>query len=79
MEAKKLYRNPADQMIAGVCSGLAEYLTLDVTVIRLIFVLLALMGGNGLLIYLILWLVMPVKPISTHPRDDLGDRGDTDG
>ena len=62
MSAKKLYRNPNDQMIAGVCSGLAEYFGLDTTVMRLIFVLLFFLGGNGILIYVILWILMPVQP-----------------
>lgn len=62
MNSKKLYRLPNDQMIAGVCSGLAEYLGLDTTVVRLVFVLLFFLGGNGILIYIILWILMPVKP-----------------
>jgi len=62
MNAKKLYRKPNDQMIAGVCSGLGDYLNLDTTIVRLIFVLLFFLGGNGILIYLILWIVMPVQP-----------------
>ena len=62
MNSKKLYRKPNDQMIAGVCSGLADYLGLDTTVVRLIFVLLFFLGGNGILIYIILWILMPVQP-----------------
>ncbi len=62
MNNKKLYRKPNDQMIAGVCSGLAEYLGLDTTVVRLIFVLLFFLGGNGILIYIILWILMPLQP-----------------
>lgn len=61
MATKKLYRNPNGQMIAGVCSGLAEYLDLDLVIVRLIFVLLFFFGGNGLLIYIILWILMPIK------------------
>jgi len=62
MNARKLYRKPNEQMIAGVCSGLAEYFSLDTTIVRLLFVLLFFMGGHGILVYLILWIVMPVKP-----------------
>lgn len=62
MNSKKLYRKPNDQMIVGVCSGLADYLGLDTTVVRLIFVLLFFLGGNGILIYIILWILMPVQP-----------------
>ena len=46
-------------MIAGVCGGLAEYSGIDATIIRILFVVLALAGGPGLLIYLVLWVVLP--------------------
>ncbi len=62
MNNKKLYRNTNNQMIAGVCSGLADYLNLDVTIVRLIFVALFFLGGNGLLIYFILWIITPIQP-----------------
>ncbi len=62
MATKKLYRNPNGQMIAGVCSGLADYLNLDLVIVRLIFVLLFFFGGNGILVYVILWILMPQKP-----------------
>lgn len=56
---KKLYRNVDDKKIAGVCSGLAAYSGIDVTLIRIIF-LVALIGyGSTLIIYIILWIVMP--------------------
>jgi len=50
-------------MIAGVCSGIAQYLDVDPTIIRLLFVLFAFMGGGGLWIYLVLWFIMPEKPV----------------
>ena len=62
MSTKKLYRKPKDQMIAGVCAGLADYLGLDVSIVRLLFVLLFFFGGNGILIYVILWILIPVEP-----------------
>jgi phage shock protein PspC (stress-responsive transcriptional regulator) len=46
-------------MVAGVCSGLGRYLNIDPTIVRLIFVLMFLLGGHGLLVYIILWIVMP--------------------
>lgn len=61
-DPKKLYRIPSKGMIAGVCAGLAEYLSVDVTVIRLIFVVLLLAGSSGGLIYLIMLLIVPIKP-----------------
>ncbi|MAT41632.1 MAG: PspC family transcriptional regulator [Anaerolineaceae bacterium] len=62
MNNSKLYRNTNNQMIAGVCSGLGDYLNLDVTIVRLIFVALFFLGGHGLLIYIILWIIMPIRP-----------------
>ena len=59
---KRLYRNKSDVMIAGVCSGLAKYLDVDPTAIRLAFVLLLFVGLGGLWIYLVLWIIMPVDP-----------------
>ena len=61
-EPKKLYRNTDQQMIGGVCAGLADYLNTDPTLIRLLFVLLALSGTAGLWIYLVMWLVVPARP-----------------
>ena len=66
MTSKRLYRNPKEGMIAGICVGLGEYLDLDPTVIRLIFVLLAFGGGSGVLIYIIMWLIVPIKPESAQ-------------
>ena len=65
MNSKRLYRNESEKMIAGVCSGLGDYMGLDPTVMRLIFILLFIMGGQGLLVYLILWLIMPLAPKET--------------
>lgn len=65
MNSKRLYRNESEKMIAGVCSGLGDYMGLDPTVVRLIFILLFIMGGQGLLVYLILWLIMPLAPKET--------------
>lgn len=61
MESKKLYRIPDKGMIAGVCAGLGEYLNADPTIVRLVFVLLTLAGFSGVLIYLIMLLIVPVK------------------
>ena len=58
---KKLYRSVKDRMIAGVCGGLAEYFGIDSTWMRIIFLVLLLLGGSPLLVYLIMWLVVPVK------------------
>jgi phage shock protein C len=57
----RLVRSRHDKMIAGVCGGLGAYLRLDPAVVRVFFVLLALGDGIGVLLYLILWLVMPAE------------------
>ena len=59
MASQKLYRSRSDRMIAGVAGGLAEYLNIDPTIVRLLFVVAALMGGPGALVYIILWIITP--------------------
>ena len=60
---KKLYRSRESKVLAGVCGGLADYLNIDPTVVRLVFVLLLLPGGlPGVIPYLILWAVVPQAP-----------------
>lgn len=61
-EIKRLYRSRRDRMIAGVAGGLAEYLDTDPTVIRLAFALSILLGGAGIIVYFIMWIVMPEAP-----------------
>ena len=56
---KKLYRVNEGKMIAGVCAGLAEYFSIDVTIVRLAWVLFALAGGSGILAYIIAALIIP--------------------
>jgi len=56
---KRLYRKPEGRIVAGVCTGLADYLGVDVTIIRLVFAALTVFGGAGVLLYLIAWLVVP--------------------
>ena len=51
---RRLYRSRTDRKIAGVCGGLAQYLNVDPTVVRIIFLVLLFIGGGGLLIYLII-------------------------
>ncbi|NOZ71731.1 MAG: PspC domain-containing protein [Chloroflexi bacterium] len=60
---KRLYRSRKDQMIAGVCGGIGEYLNIDPTLVRLAFLLLAIWGGGGVLAYLIAWIVIPEEPV----------------
>ncbi len=59
MTVKRLYRSTRDRRIAGVAGGIAEYFAVDVTLIRLIWVLAVLFGGTGVLAYIIAWIVIP--------------------
>ncbi|MCC8424236.1 PspC domain-containing protein [Mucilaginibacter sp. UR6-11] len=58
---KKLQRDEHNKMIAGVCAGLADYLSIDVTLIRVLFVLTLVLHGCGLIPYIVLWIIMPKK------------------
>jgi phage shock protein C len=55
----KLYRSPNDRMIAGVCGGLGAYLGIDSSLVRLFFVLLTIGGGSGVLVYFLMWILIP--------------------
>jgi phage shock protein C len=59
---KKLYRSRTERWLAGVCGGLGEYFGVDPTLVRVLFVLFALTFGSGFLIYLVLWIVIPLEP-----------------
>lgn len=60
METKKLYRSKTNRHVGGVCGGLAEYFNIDPLVVRLGMVVLALLSGPiGIIIYIIMWLVVP--------------------
>ena len=60
---KRLVRPRADRKIAGVCAGFAEYFDLDVILVRLVWLFVVLVGGTGLLAYVIAWIVMPEEPL----------------
>jgi len=59
-EYKKLYRS-RDRKIAGVCGGVAEYLEVDPTVVRIIMLVALICGTIGLWVYLAMWLLMPER------------------
>lgn len=60
--AKQLFRSTANRRIWGVCGGLGEYFDIDPVLIRVIFVVLALSGGSGIALYIILTLAVPPQP-----------------
>lgn len=61
---KKLYRSTTNKVIGGVCGGLGEYFNIDPVIVRLIVVAFTLMGGSGVLAYIIGYVVIPANPAS---------------
>ena|SRR5579872_4578207 len=61
--SRKLARSRIDRKIAGVCGGFADYFELDVTLVRILWLMLAFVGGWGLLGYFIAWIAMPEAPL----------------
>jgi phage shock protein C len=59
---RKLMRSRTDRKIAGVCAGFAEYFDLDVTIVRVVWLIVAFFGGGGVLAYIIAWIVIPEEP-----------------
>ena len=59
---KKLMRSRRDRKIAGVCAGFAEYFDLDITIVRVVWLLVAIFGGGGIIAYIIAWIVVPEEP-----------------
>jgi len=71
MAAKKLYRSLTQKMMAGVCGGLAEYFDIDVSIIRLIFIAIALASAliPMFIFYIIAWIVIPSQAASPPAAD----------
>jgi phage shock protein C len=63
-QQRRLYRSQTNKMIAGVCGGLAEYLNIDTTIIRVIWVLITFLGGSGIVLYIIAFFIIPEKSIA---------------
>jgi phage shock protein C len=61
-QMKRLYRSRTNRVIAGVCGGIAEYSNIDPTVVRLLWLLLSLIWGTGIVAYIIAWIIIPEEP-----------------
>ena len=59
---KRLYRSRKNRRVAGVCSGIADFLAVDPTIVRILWVLLAMAGGPGVLLYIIMAAIVPEEP-----------------
>jgi phage shock protein C len=66
-QPRRLYRSNQNKIIAGVCGGIAEYLNMDPTLVRLGFVLLAFAGGSAILLYIVLAIIVPRAPTGALP------------
>jgi phage shock protein PspC (stress-responsive transcriptional regulator) len=68
---KKLYRSEKDRKVAGVCGGLGEYFDIDPVIPRIVFLVLLVGAGSGILLYLVFWFIMPTESeiTSTHANN----------
>ena len=67
-EPNKLYRSRADRMLFGVCGGIGEYFKIDSVIIRLIFIVLTIAGGSGIILYIIAAIIIPEEPNSEEKK-----------
>ncbi len=75
--ATEWYRSREGRMVAGVCAGLAEHFGISVTALRLAFVILTLFGLWGIVVYAVLWVVMPRQTARLSYRGDVMDLADS--
>lgn len=68
-EERLLRRSRSDRIVGGVCGGLAHYLDVDPLLVRVVFLAIAILAGSGLLLYLLLWVLIPLE---THEDADVG-------
>lgn len=78
--SKKLYKSTSDRKLCGVCAGIANYLNIDPTVVRLLWALITFLGGAGVIAYIVCALVIPDEPYNNNyqdpyyaPADDSGN------
>jgi len=61
-KVKRLYRSGKEKILGGVCGGIAEYFNVDPTIIRIIWILIVLGYGAGIIAYIIAWIIIPKNP-----------------
>ena len=74
---KSLTRSKTDKVVAGVCGGLGEYFSVDPVIIRLIFVVVTMLGGAGVLAYIVMWIIVPEagqKSYAETIKNDIHDK-----
>jgi phage shock protein PspC (stress-responsive transcriptional regulator) len=67
---RRLTRSRTDRKIAGVCGGFAAYSGIDANIVRLVMVILAAIGGSGVVLYLVAWVIVPVEDVEKAADDD---------
>ena len=60
---RRLYRSRTDRKIAGICGCLANYFDIDPVIVRLAWVLLFFLGGSGIFLYIVAWIIIPLEPL----------------
>ena len=75
---KRLYRSRGDRRVAGVCAGIADYLGVDATLVRIAWVLVAMAGGPGVLLYIVMAAIVPEEPEFLQASAEKAKRGDLD-
>ncbi len=78
MERQGLFRSRTDRVIAGVAGGIARSLHADPAIIRIIFAVLIIFGGGGLLLYLILWIAIPEEPFQYFQENSAAPEANPD-
>ncbi|HHV71680.1 MAG TPA: PspC domain-containing protein, partial [Clostridia bacterium] len=76
---EKLYRSRTQRVIGGVCGGFAEYFDIDVTLIRLIWIILAFLGGGAIIAYIIAMIIIPLKPAEAGFENQAGQSAENNG
>ncbi len=75
---KRLYRSRGDRRVAGVCAGIADYLGVDVSLVRIAWVVFAIAGGPGVLLYIIMAAIVPEEPEFVQATAEKAKRVDLD-
>jgi phage shock protein C len=68
--SRRLTRSTTDRKIAGVCGGFAAYSGMDANIVRLVMVVLAALGGTGVVLYLVAWVIVPVEDVKKATEHD---------
>ena len=76
---RRLYRSRSERMIGGVCGGLGEYFSIDPTLVRVLFVAFALIGGPGLIAYILLLIIVPEEPLQQTMSPVESEPGEPEG